>query len=192
MQTESPKRVGKGRERVEKRMSTLGSPLPVAGSPLDKVVRAENRRRSILIPNPLSSPHHHRESFFHDPASSPLPKIRPEQNTGVYYGPGLRESAWHTWDRSDGHSAHRIAYRTFYNTKWGVAVELEKTSFGSLRYAISDFANPILVSRSGVQREVDVFGAPKLMHELKTRQRVGEVRMSAARETFGEWVRILL
>ncbi len=188
MQTESPKGVASGRERVEKRRGTLGSPIPMPGSPLDKVAKTEGRRR--MVPNPLSSPHHLRESQKVErmSMSSPLPKIRGDGVTGIFYGPGLRDSAWHLWDRSDGKSEHRMTYRTFYNTKWGVAVELDMKSFGSFRYTIGDFAKPVLVTRSGVQRQIEAFGAPRLMHELKTRQRVGEVRMSSRREVFGEWV----
>ena len=188
MQTESPKGVSSGRERVEKRKATLGSPIPMPGSPLDKVVKTEGRRR--MVPNPLSSPHHLRESqkLERRSTSSPLPKIRGDGSTAMFHGPGVRDSAWHLWDRSDGTSEHRMTYRTFYNTKWGVAVELDVKSFGSFRYTIGDFAKPVLVTRSGVQRQIEAFGAPRLMYELKTRQRVGEVRMSSRREFFGEWV----
>jgi len=190
MSTESPKRVLVGRERVEKRKETLGSPLPTPFSPLSKVVKAEGRRK--MVPNSLHSPHHHHESSKVENSSSPLPRIRAEHAAGIYYGPGLRESAWNLWDRSDGNSEHRISYRTFYNTKWGLAVEVDLSSFGSFRYTISDFAKPTLVTRSGIQREIAVFGAPRLMHELKTRQRVGEVRMAAEVECFGEWVRVFV
>ena len=183
MQTDRPPGVASGRE---KRKQTLGSPIPAAGSPLDKVVKTERSRR--MVPNPLSSPHHLRESKKVERMSSPLPMIRGDGCTGIFYGPGLRDSAWHLWDRSDDNSEHRIMYRTFYNTKWGVAVEVDIRSFGSFRYAAGDFAKPILVTRSGVQRPIEAFGAPRLMHELKTKQRVGEVRISSRREYFGEWV----
>ena len=184
---QSPKRPAKGRERVERRKETLGSPLPAPGSPLDKVTKEQRRRK--MVPNPLSSPHHSRESHMVEDMGSPLPKINAPQCDSVYYGPGLRESGWNLWDRSEGLNERRLLYRTFFNTKWEVAVELNVTSFGSFRYSTSPFAKPILVSRSGVQREIDLFCAPKLMHELRTQQRNGGVRMQAARECFGEWVR---
>jgi hypothetical protein len=184
---QSPKRVAKGRERLEKRKETLGSPLPAPGSPLDKLAKAERRRK--MVPNPLSSPHHTHESHKVEAMGSPLPKLRTELSDSVYYGPGLRESGWHLWDRSDGLSERRLLYRTFYNTKWGVAVELDTTSVGAFRYSISQFSKPTLVSRSGTQREIDMFCAPKLMHELRTQQRNGCVRMQKAQEYFGEWVR---
>jgi len=183
---QSPKRPAKGRERVERRKETLGSPLPAPGSPLDKVTKEQRRRK--MVPNPLSSPHHSRESHKVEDMGSPLPKINAHQCDSVYYGPGLRESGWNLWDRSEGLNERRLLYRTFFNTKWEVAVELNVTSFGSFRYSTSPFAKPILVSRSGVQREIDLFCAPKLMHELRTQQRNGGVRMQAARECFGEWV----
>ena len=186
---QSPKRPAKGRERVERRKETLGSPLPAPGSPLDKVTKEQRRRK--MVPNPLSSPHHSRESHKVEDMGSPLPKINAHQCDSVYYGPGLRESGWNLWDRSEGLNERRLLYRTFFNTKWEVAVELNVTSFGSFRYSTSPFAKPILVSRSGVQREIDLFCAPKLMHELRTQQRNGGVRMQAARECFGEWVRSL-
>jgi len=184
MKTEVPKRVAKGRERVDRRAEMLGSPLPSPGSPLEGVVKAQRSRR--MIPNPLTSPHHLLESAKIENMFSPL-KISKEIQRGIYYGPGLRESAWHLWDRSDGQSQHRITYRTFYNTKWGVAVELDMTSFGSFRYTIGDFSKPILVTRSGIQQNIEAFGAPKLMHELKTKQRVGQVRMASHCEYFGAW-----
>ena len=186
MGTERTKRVAQGKERSMKRSKLLGSPLPTPGSPLDNAVKKDRQRK--MVPNPLSSPHHHHESARVEKMSSPLPEIRTDPTNGMFHGPGLRDSAWHLWDRSEGRSAHRVLYRTFYNTKWGLAVELDVTSFGSFRFAISDFARPVLVTRSGIQREVAAFGAPRLLHELKTRSRVGEVRMGAAREHFGEWV----
>ena len=190
LSSEAPRRPGKGRERAEKRNDTLGSPLPTPGSPLEGVVERERQR--VLrgaVPNALGASHHTRESSKVQHRFAPLPVIeRGTPREGVYYGPGLRDSSWSLWNRADARNAQRVLYRTFYNTKWGIAVELDMTSFGSLRYSISDFAKPVLVTRAGLQHNIEAFGAPKLLHELRTRQRVGAVRMAGPTENFGEWV----